>query len=244
MIPTSLLIVTTTIFGTLTLRTVVSKQRQVIVESIENILEKCQHIDATMASANILAAESNFHVDYVPNVKCCDEMEKVKYSHHPSSGFQCFYLRQVCENDLKSVDFYDSKFDLGALSIADLSLQSSSDVQDFAEFKRAIKFSLFFQPAFTVCWFLGVVALENRQSCVMPIIFIVCYNLLVWTLIFRRKEYAFHFRFIPNRIGTPCIAFRTLARSLRPHSRAPTPTQNSPPKTSTSWTAVTASATR
>lgn len=93
-----------------------------------------------------------------------------------------FSLFQVCENDLKSIDFYDSKFDLGALSIADLSLQSSSDVQDFAEFKRAIKFSLFFQPAFTVCWFLGVVALENRQSCVMPIIFIVCYNLLVWTM--------------------------------------------------------------
>lgn len=85
----------------------------------------------------------------------------------------------ACENGLKSVDFYDSKFDLGALSIADLSLQSSSDIQDFAEFKRAIKFSLFFQPAFSVCWFLGVVALENRQSCIMPVTFIVCYNILV-----------------------------------------------------------------
>lgn len=80
---------------------------------------------------------------------------------------------------MKSVDFYDSKFDLGALSIADLSLHSSSDTQDFAEFKRAIKFSLFFQPAFSVCWFLGVVALENRQSCIMPVTFIVCYNILV-----------------------------------------------------------------
>lgn len=85
---------------------------------------------------------------------------------------------------LKSVDFYDSKFDLGALSIADLSLQSSSDTQDFAEFKRAIKFSLFFQPAFSVCWFLGVVALENRQSCIMPVTFIVCYNILVNILSF------------------------------------------------------------
>lgn len=85
----------------------------------------------------------------------------------------------TCDNGLKSVDFYDSKFDLGALSIADLSLQSSSDTQDFAEFKRAIKFSLFFQPAFAVCWFLGVVALENRQSCIMPVTFIVCYNILV-----------------------------------------------------------------
>lgn len=85
----------------------------------------------------------------------------------------------TCDNGLKSVDFYDSKFDLGALSIADLSLQSSSDTQDFAEFKRAIKFSLFFQPAFSVCWFLGVVALENRQSCIMPVTFTICYNILV-----------------------------------------------------------------
>lgn len=77
------------------------------------------------------------------------------------------------------MDFYDSKFDLGALSIAELSLQSSNDVQDYGEYKRAIKFSLFFQPAFCVCWFFGVVALENRQSCIMPVIFVVCYNILV-----------------------------------------------------------------
>lgn len=82
MIPTSLLIVASTVFGTLTLRTVVSKQRQVIVESIENILEKCQHIDATMASANFLAAENNLHVDFVSHGKCCEEMEKVCASHH------------------------------------------------------------------------------------------------------------------------------------------------------------------
>lgn len=81
-----MLIVATTVFGTLTLRTVVSKQRQVIVESIENILEKCQHIDATMASANILAAENNLHVDFVPNVKCCEEMEKVREKKTPSTS--------------------------------------------------------------------------------------------------------------------------------------------------------------
>lgn len=222
MIPTSLLIVATTVFGTLTLRTVVSKQRQVIVESIENILEKCQHIDATMASANILAAENNLHVDFVPNMKCCEEMEKVRPKTSDIIRNNLFSQRiplslsQVCENDLKSVDFYDSKFDLGALSIADLSLQSSSDVQDFAEFKRAIKFSLFFQPAFTVCWFLGVVALENRQSCVMPIIFIVCYNLLVRnksrfprppSLPNIQLNYQFTFS-SKNRIGTSCTAFR------------------------------------
>lgn len=124
---------------------------------------------------------------------------------------------------LKSVDFYDSKFDLGALSIADLSLQSSSDTQDFAEFKRAIKFSLFFQPAFSVCWFLGVVALENRQSCIMPVTFIVCYNILVnilsffavqsivflWTpLCFNTMNFFLSF----SRIGTFCIVSPTSAR--------------------------------
>lgn len=62
MIPISALIVATTIFGTLTLRDVAAKQREVIVESIENILEKCQHIDA----------------DIMPVMdKCCEEMEKV-----------------------------------------------------------------------------------------------------------------------------------------------------------------------
>lgn len=122
----------------------------------------------------------------------------------------------TCDNGLKSVDFYDSKFDLGALSIADLSLQSSSDTQDFAEFKRAIKFSLFFQPAFAVCWFLGVVALENRQSCIMPVTFIVCYNILVSicgkpTPRFKLSECCFmmfssQFYF---RIGIFCTDFQT-----------------------------------
>lgn len=96
-------------------------------------------------------------------------------------AFFCFllFINKVCETDLKRVDFYDSKFDLGALSLADLSLQSSTESQDYNDFKNAVKFSLFFQPAFAVCWFLGVVALENRQSCIMPVAFIVCYNVLV-----------------------------------------------------------------
>lgn len=77
------------------------------------------------------------------------------------------------------MEFYDSKFDLGALSIAELSLQSANEVQDYGEYKRAIKFTLFFQPAFCVCWFLGVLAMETRHSVIMPIVFVVCYNILV-----------------------------------------------------------------
>lgn len=76
MIPTSILIISNTIFGTMTLRSVVSKQRQVIVESIENILDKCQNIEA-VNSVNLLAPDTNLTTDYIPTVKCCDEMDKV-----------------------------------------------------------------------------------------------------------------------------------------------------------------------
>lgn len=68
MIPTSVLIVVTTILGTLSLRAVVAQQRQVIVESIENILDKCHHIDA--------AVNCNWNGEYVPQIKCCEEMHK------------------------------------------------------------------------------------------------------------------------------------------------------------------------
>lgn len=90
------------------------------------------------------------------------------------------YFFQIYEEEYKSkLELYDSKFSLAALSLADLSIQSSSEVQDFADFKRAVRFSLFFQPTFGICWFLGVVALEYSQSCVMPAVFIVCYNIMV-----------------------------------------------------------------
>lgn len=78
MIPTSILIISNTIFGTMTLRSVVSKQRQVIVESIENILDKCQNIDATVNGVNLLAPDPTINTDYIPTVKCCDEMDKVR----------------------------------------------------------------------------------------------------------------------------------------------------------------------
>lgn len=68
MIPVALLILLTTIFGTMSLRAVTSHQRQVIVESIENILDKCHHIDATV--------NCNWNGDYLPTLKCCDELQK------------------------------------------------------------------------------------------------------------------------------------------------------------------------
>lgn len=95
MIPTSILIILTTIFGTMTmheLRSVVSKQRQVIVESIENILDKCQHIDATVNGVNLLAPDSNLNSEYIPTVKCCDEMDKVNFTSHHSNVIYYFHI--------------------------------------------------------------------------------------------------------------------------------------------------------
>lgn len=43
----------------MTLRAVVSKQRQVIVDSIENILDKCQNIDVSVNSVNLFHEISN-----------------------------------------------------------------------------------------------------------------------------------------------------------------------------------------
>lgn len=86
------------------------------------------------------------------------------------------------ENYFKSkTDIYDSKFDLGQLSLADLSDSSStnSSNHDYTNFKNATKFALFFQPLFAICWFIGVLALENIQSYVFPTVFAICYNILV-----------------------------------------------------------------
>lgn len=84
------------------------------------------------------------------------------------------------------LDLYDSKFNLAALSLADLSIQSTSDIPDYLDYKRAVRFSLFFEPTFGVCWFLGVIALENSQaSCILPVIFIICYNIMCWCLLIK-----------------------------------------------------------
>lgn len=73
MIPVALLILMTTVFGTMSLRAVSSHQRRVIVESIENILDKCHHIDAHHIDTTV---NCNWNGDYVPTLKCCDEMQK------------------------------------------------------------------------------------------------------------------------------------------------------------------------
>lgn len=77
-------------------------------------------------------------------------------------------------------DLYDSKFDLGQLSL-DLSESSSSNsVHDYTNFNNATRFALLFQPLFAVCWFIGVLALENVQSYIFPTVFAISYNILVF----------------------------------------------------------------
>lgn len=95
--------------------------------------------------------------------------------------FLLSYFLQHEENYFKSkTDIYDSKFDLGQLSIADLSQSSSNDsTHDYTNFKNATKFALFFQPLFAICWFIGVLALENMETYVFPTVFAICYNILV-----------------------------------------------------------------
>lgn len=102
-----------------------------------------------------------------------------------------FFLQHE-ENYFKSKtdNVYDSKFDLGQLSLADLSDSSStnSSNHDYTNFKNATKFALFFQPLFAICWFIGVLALENIQSYVFPTVFAISYNILVSTLLLHNFE--------------------------------------------------------
>lgn len=67
------------------------------------------------------------------------------------------------------------------MSLADISESSStnSSSHDYTNFKNATKFALFFQPVFAICWFVGVLALENIHSYVFPTVFAISYNILV-----------------------------------------------------------------
>ncbi|XP_059607900.1 uncharacterized protein LOC132255766 [Phlebotomus argentipes] len=85
-------------------------------------------------------------------------------------------------------DQYDSKFELESLSLADLSIQSSLEVEDYIGFRSAVRVSLIFEPLFSICWFLGVVALENRDTWTMPIVYVVTFNVLNWSLLLARNK--------------------------------------------------------
>lgn len=77
----------------------------------------------------------------------------------------------------------ESKYSLGSISLANLSIQSlSSETEDFEEYKSAVKFAILFQIMFSICWFLAVIALEYPTS-MMPIIYVIVLNIVNWILL-------------------------------------------------------------
>lgn len=77
----------------------------------------------------------------------------------------------------------ESKYSLGSISLANLSIQSlSSETEDFEDYKSAVKFAILFQIMFSICWFLAVIALEYPTS-MMPIIYVIVLNIVNWILL-------------------------------------------------------------
>uniref|UniRef100_A0A182QK11 G-protein coupled receptors family 2 profile 2 domain-containing protein n=1 Tax=Anopheles farauti TaxID=69004 RepID=A0A182QK11_9DIPT len=214
MVPISFLIILTTVLGTLSLKRISTKQTELLCESIESIIEttsKCNDIIyprlPSLAGVNMtMVCRSNSYPQLEQakdrNV-CCQEYAECVNRHsvvtlpQPATGgmtnipcMSALAASQYAMNAAKrSFDCYDTRIDLGQLSLAELTTPSmASDVQDFTEFKKAIKFGLFFQPIFSVCWFLEVIALENVHSCVMPVIFAISFNILNWCMLVRTSN--------------------------------------------------------
>ncbi|KFB34969.1 AGAP001562-PA-like protein [Anopheles sinensis] len=218
MIPISFLIILTTVLGTLSLKRISTKQTELLCESIESIIEttsKCNDIIyprlpslAGMNMAMVCRSNSYPQLEQVKDrISCCQEYAECANRHSivtlpqqttvglaaggcASGGMTTAAASQYAMNAMKrSFDCYDTRIDLGQLSLAELTTPSmASDVQDFTEFKKAIKFGLFFQPIFSICWFLEVIALENVHSCVMPVIFAITFNILNWCMLVRSSN--------------------------------------------------------
>lgn len=191
LVPVFFLIVATTIFGTICLKHIKDKNRDILCESIDStsnaiangiILNNGVNIDKFLTDKEILASYYLKTSTFTNQLKCCEDQVRNDANFYWKKKSQFFVFFKHEENYFKSkTDLYDSKFDLGQLSLADLSDSSStnSSNHDYTNFKNATKFALFFQPVFAICWFIGVLALENIQSYVFPTIFAICYNILV-----------------------------------------------------------------
>ncbi|XP_049285753.1 uncharacterized protein LOC125764988 [Anopheles funestus] len=214
MVPISFLIILTTVLGTLSLKRISTKQTELLCESIESIIEttsKCNDIIyprlPSLAGVNMAMVCRSNSYPQLEQVKdrnvCCQEYADCANRHsvvtlpQPATtgmaitpGMTTAAASQYAMNATKrSFDCYDTRIDLGQLSLAELTTPSmASDVQDFTEFKKAIKFGLFFQPIFSVCWFLEIIALENVHSCVMPVIFAISFNILNWCMLVRSSN--------------------------------------------------------
>lgn len=187
LIPIFMLIVLTTLLGTICLKHISAKNREtnrdMLCESIDSQSNGIANVilNATTNSCNIEKFLSDKEIlqsyymktsTFTNQMRCCEEQNGE-------------------ENYFKSrTDLYDSKFDIGQLSLADLSDSSSTaSSHDFTNFKNATKFALFFQPMFSICWFIAVLALENSlESYVFPTVFAICFNILVSVLKYSRIQ--------------------------------------------------------
>lgn len=196
--------------GTLCLKHIKDKNRDILNESVDGgnvnsiglgiVMNNGGNIERFLTDKDLLAS---YYLKASTQLKCCEEQVR-NWSANKKMGeiqligcgmkiestlskvnlesFQFLSLFQHEENYFKSkTDIYDSKFDLGQLSLADLSQTSSNESagHDYTNFKSATQFALFFQPLFAICWFIAVLALENIHSYVFPTIFAICFNILV-----------------------------------------------------------------
>ncbi|XP_052868266.1 uncharacterized protein LOC128274197 [Anopheles cruzii] len=211
MIPVSLLIILTTVLGTLSLKRISTKQTELLCESIESMIEttsKCNDVIypqlpsfVGMNMSMVCRSNSYPQLEQIKD-RCCQEFGDCGTRHSvvtlpqqttigmTTSVSGLTTASQNAMNVIKrSFDCYDTRIDLGQLSLAELATPSmTSDVQDFDDFKKAIKFGLFFQPIYSICWFLEVIALENIHSCVMPVIFAITFNILNWCMLVRSSN--------------------------------------------------------
>ncbi|XP_026477669.1 uncharacterized protein LOC113383633 [Ctenocephalides felis] len=136
----------------------------------------------------------NIYVD-IENAKYSADNPNIFYEIGTSKDYE---YQTVVEHpkDTEKVPYYDCcdhhhrsnndrLGDLASVSLGDFSLQSS-DFPELSDFRKCLRFAIFLQPAYDVCWFLGVVAVENATSSnVMPVVFIVCFNILSWVIFAR-----------------------------------------------------------
>lgn len=158
LIPIFILIVATTILGTICLKHIKNKNRD-ILGSTSNaiasgiIMNNGQNIDKFITDKEILASYYMKTSTFTNQLKCCEDhvSKQLPYFMFLKIYFSHFLSAKKGNHDdnfFKSkTDLYDSKFDLGQLSLAEMSESSSttSNSCDYTNFKSATKLVFFFK---------------------------------------------------------------------------------------------------
>lgn len=74
--------------------------------------------------------------------------------------------------DMKSDDYYDSniKIDLSSLSLDNLSWKTA-EPEGMSDMKKCLNFALTMVPTHAILWLMGIVALENADELISPLVF-------------------------------------------------------------------------